>query len=89
MSDYLPVMPLITEDSWVGVPSHQVRRHWEVTRRLVLEVATDDVRDILCRVWKSMRAAGWRPCRVMELDAALQDVRGLLYCWLKCGSPPP
>jgi hypothetical protein len=89
MSDYLPVMPLITEDPWVGVPSHQVRRHWEVTRRLVLEVATDDVRDILRRVQKSRRAAGWRPCRVMELDAALQDVRGLLYLLVEVGVPTP
>ncbi len=89
MSDYLPVTPLITEDSWVGIPSHQVRRHWEVTRRLVLEVATDDVRDILLRVRKSRRAAGWRPCRVIELDAALQDVRGLLYLLVEVGVPTP
>jgi hypothetical protein len=89
MSDYLPILPPITEDSWVGAPSHQVRRHWEVTRRLVLEVATNDVRDILRRVRKSRRAAGWRPCRAMELDAALQDVRGLLYLLVEVGVPTP
>ncbi len=85
MSNYLPILPPITEDTWVRVPSHQIRRHWEMTRRLVLEVATD----IFRRVRNSRRAAGCRPCWAMELDAALQDVRGLLYLLVKVGSPPP
>ena len=56
---------------------------------MVLEVATDDVRDIFRRVRKSRRAAGWHPCRAMELDAALQDVRGLLYLLVEVGVPTP
>ena len=56
---------------------------------MVLEVATDDVRDIFRRVRKSRRAAGWRPCWAMELDAALQDVRGLLYLLVEVGVPTP
>jgi hypothetical protein len=89
MSDYLPILPPITEDSWVGVPSHQIRYHWEVTQRLVLEVVTDDVGNIFRRVRKSSRAAGWRPCRAMEQDAVLQDVRELLYLMVEVGVPTP
>jgi hypothetical protein len=56
---------------------------------LVLEVATDNVGNIFRRVQKSRRAVGWRPCWAMELDAALQDVRELLYLMVGVGVPTP
>jgi hypothetical protein len=39
----------------------------------------ENISAMLHRVCHSRRACGWRPCRAMELAAALQDVRQLLY----------
>ncbi len=72
MSDYVTNLPNLTEDSWVGVPSRQRRRLWEA---LVLGRAVDDVvAMVLPQVCHSRSAVGRRPCRVMELAAAQQDV---------------
>ncbi len=69
----------LSDDSWVGVPSRQRRRHWEVVRRLVLERATDDVLAVTRRIRACRRTNGWRPCRGMEVAAAEQDVYELIY----------
>ncbi len=71
--------PSLTEDSWVGVPSHRRRHHWEVMRKVVMCRSIENIGAMLQRVRHSRRACGWRPCREMELAAALQDVRELLY----------
>jgi hypothetical protein len=71
--------PSLTEDSWVDVPSHRRRRHWEVMRKVVMCRSIENIGAMLQRVRHSRRACGWRPCREMELAAALQDVRELLY----------
>jgi hypothetical protein len=68
--------PLLTVDSWVGVPSHRRRRHWEVMRKVVM---CRSIENMLQRVRHSRHAYGWRPCRAMELAAALQDVCELRY----------
>jgi hypothetical protein len=49
---------------------------------MVLGRAVDDVIAVLCQVRHSRRAVGWRPCRVMELAAAKQDVREVMYLLL-------
>ena len=82
MSDYVANPPNLTEDSWVGVPSRQRRLHWEALRGMVLARAVDDIITVLRRVRHSRRAVGWRPCRVMELAAAQQDVREIMYLLL-------
>ena len=82
MSDYETNLPNLTEDSWVGVSSRQRRRHWEALRAMVLGRAVNDVIAMLHRVRSSRRAVGWRPCRVMELVAAQQDVREVMYLLL-------
>ncbi len=71
MSDYVTNLPNLTEDSWVRVPS---RQRWCLWEALVLDRAVDDVVAVLRQVCHSRRAVGWRPCRVMELAAAQQDV---------------
>jgi hypothetical protein len=71
--------PLLTEDSWVGVPFHRCRHHWEVMRKVVMCCSIENIGTMLQRVRHSCRACGWRPCRAMELAAALQDARELLY----------
>jgi hypothetical protein len=57
--------PLLTEDSWVGVPSHRRCRYWEVMRKVVMCRSIENIGAMLQRV----------RCRAMELAAALQDVR--------------
>ncbi len=75
-------LPNLADDSWVGVPSRQRRHHWEALRGMVLARAVDYVVAVLRRVRHSRRAVGWRPCRVMELAAAQQDVREVMYLLL-------
>jgi hypothetical protein len=69
----------LTDDFWVGVPSRQCRRHWEVVRRLVLERTTDDVLAVTRRIRACQRTNGWRPCRAMEVAGAEQDVYEIIY----------
>jgi hypothetical protein len=71
--------PLLTEDSWVNVPSHRHRRHWEVMRKVVMCRSIENIGAMLQRVRHSRRSCGWRPYRAIELAVALQDVRELLY----------
>jgi hypothetical protein len=70
---------MLTEDSWVDVPSHQRRRHWEVVRRLDLERATDDVLAMTRQIRACRCTNGWRPCRAIDTAEAEQDVWELIY----------
>jgi hypothetical protein len=76
MSDFVPRVPKLCEDPWIGEPCMQRRQHWEVTRELVFEPASSEVRALLRRM---RRAAGWRPHRQMEIAAARYDALTLLY----------
>ncbi len=61
MSDYVANPPSLTEDSWVGVPSRQRRRHWEALRGMVLARAVDDIITVLRRVRHSAVRSGGGP----------------------------
>jgi hypothetical protein len=76
MSDYVSTLPNLTEDSWLGVPSHQC--HWEALRVMVLSRAVNDISVTMLRRVRH----GWRPFRAMELAAAQQDVREIMYLLL-------
>ena len=84
MSDFVPRVPKLCEDPWIGEPSRQRRQHWEVTRRLVFEPASSEVRALLRRM---RRAAGWRPHCQMEIAAARYDALALLYTLVDSGVP--
>ncbi len=45
--------------------------------------------DVFRGVRRCRRAAGWRPCRGMDLAAAVQDVRSLLYMLVDLGGAYP
>ncbi len=62
--------PMQAEDFWVGEPSHQGRRFWETTRKLVLDVSVANVLEIFRRV---RRSVGWLPDRATELVATRQN----------------
>jgi hypothetical protein len=70
---------MLTDDSWVGVPSRQRSRHWEVVRRLVLERATDDVLAVMRWIRACRRTIGWCLCQAMEVAGAEQDVYEIIY----------
>jgi hypothetical protein len=63
MSNY---KPMFTEDIWVDVTSHRIRRHWEVVRKLVLSRDVEGILAIFECVQQSRRASGWKPCQ--EID---------------------
>jgi hypothetical protein len=79
MSDFVSSVPSLAEDPWVGVPSRQRRRHWEVICQLMLEPAVSDVRRTLCRVRRARMAVDWRPDRKTTVAAAANNARALLY----------
>jgi hypothetical protein len=74
----------LCDDPWVGKPSRQRRRHWEVLRRLVLEWAHNEVRMNLCRLRHMRRACGWLPHREMEVAAARSDALAFLHLLVEC-----
>ncbi len=87
MSDFVPRVPKLCEDPWIGEPSRQRRQYWEVTRRLVFEPALSEVRALLRRLRRMRRTAGWRPHRQLEIAAARYDALALLYMLVDSGVP--
>ncbi len=63
MSNY---KPMFTEDIWVDVTFHRIRRHWEVVRKLVLSRDVEGILAIFECVQQSRRASCWRPCQEMD-----------------------
>jgi hypothetical protein len=61
---------MLAEDYWVVEPSHQGRRYWETTRKLVLDVSVADILEIF---WQVRRSVGWLPDRATELAATRQN----------------
>jgi hypothetical protein len=78
---------MLTNDPWMGVPSQQRRRHWEIFRRLVLEPGSGDIRTIFRRLRRIRRAAGWRLDWATKNAAACSDVLALLYALLEFFDP--
>jgi hypothetical protein len=81
----MPRVPKLCEDPWIGELSRQRRQHWEVTRRLVFEPASSEVRALLRHLRRMRRTAGWRPHRQMEIAAARYDALALLYVLVDSG----
>jgi hypothetical protein len=75
---------MLCDNPWVGEPSRQRRRHWEVLRCLVLERVHSQVLMILCRLRRVRRACSWLPNREMVLAAARSDTLAFLHLLVEC-----